>query len=975
MKPYSDLETRRPDDASGERGRDGFTLNFADGRGVISARDLRVNDAVVIDELELIIAELSFPFDMSDGVGSLMNYRHELGRLSVTVFADGLLSIPANSMRTTPPFRLWNLSFSGDHLVLLFHDEEGGGAGRSTADRSTARRSIALRLVPIVSDGRLEVLVDTPYAFGPVEGNLLGSALSAIENVFGIRLDGLIARIEDLPQRILLQALPQRGWRLPNDEEVRLVEFKLLEDRVTLLYEHRDSILKTGNSPVSVEGEAIRLETVKLKEELRIAEVGDRFALENRTEDARSAYADLLDRDPDNPSAIARAAMVDTAHPEFGKSSLSRAEIALKKFPKRRDLVAVLLQGAALLADTEQEAKLLGDILDNGDGPERLGAGIRLGTLIGQTDPKTAVSVFERVASIFRDDRNAILCLMEAAAKNRDRERVRRLLPRFLAQFTKSEDRAAAHATAGEVMLSLNDLDTALMHFETAHAQDSKNKRAAWGLAETLYRRKDYSRAVERFESLASSLEKAFDLSGSALALTRLADIWMEKDEPSLAVQRLSESLKLVPDQPERRFLLAKASWKMSNIGAAVKELEIVVRQSEAGGNRRLFADAVTMLAGLYLYELDEKEAARAAARRGLQAAEPALGCEEILRRALDRKIAEQDGDRTSFGTVGEVLELAADFIAVRDEKAALRILESGILLFPENVEIEDRLIEYSRKIKDVDRLYKALVSRMETVVSPRRRAEMEIELGNLSLLQKHDATAAACWFKSALDKVPSKEAETGLEAAVKKLKEKSAESRERFPSEQGEVPSPQDGAAFGALSGQDDALRAEQYLARLAGVDLAEHLARRQSPIDPNRLRRAAELFLAEGMAKRAKSVLETLYRETDAIDDLFLLADVLKQLEDFEILIGMLEERRNEDPRVDDRLKEELAMYTQHIRRQSINPNDADSTSLVASQRSTPRTDGMELPMDAPLPDLTEDEESLNEKLSDAFNQLRLK
>jgi tetratricopeptide (TPR) repeat protein len=450
-------------------------------------------------------------------------------------------------------------------------------------------------------------------------------------------------------------------------------------------------------------------------------------------------------------------------------------------------------------------------------------------------------------------------------------------------------------------------------------------------------------------------------MQGAAAALSRLADIWMEKDEPSLALQRLHESLRLLPDHFALRFRLAEMLVKLSNIGAAIKELEIVVRQSNDSADPQLFADAVTMLAGLYLYELDEPEAARVAARRGLLLQKPAAQCEDILRRALDRRSAKEDQIQTSFCTVGEVLDLASDYSAVHDDAAALRVLESGAGLFPENVELVDRLIDLSRKVKDVDRLYKALVDRMDTVVSLRRRAEMEIELGNLCLGIKNDPKAAACWFRSALDKVPSKDAENGLDAAVLKLKETSI--------------GPRQGADLEALLVHDDAHRAEQYLARLAGADLAEHLARKQSTLDPVRLRRAAELFIAEGMAERAKSVLETLYRETDVIDDLFLLVNVLKQLQEYEILIGMLEERRNEDPRVDERLKQELAVYTQLVKRQSFTPDESNIESMGDSHRSTPRTDGMEFPTDAPLPDLTEGEESLDEKLSNAFNRLRLK
>ncbi len=987
MKFSVDSNGGRPQNTAESSGPDGFTLHFADGRGSLFARELRINDAVVVNEIELAIAQISFPFDMSEGVGGLMHYRHSLERMSVTVFADGLQNVLEERMKADPRFRPWTLSFvegglSFGYVDLLLHE----GAVE-------ARRALCLRLIPTLSEGRFEVLIDVPIPFGPVEGNLVSAAMSALKTVFGVRPSGLIARLENLPRDILLHVLPKRGWRLPDDEGIQLSDFQLFEDRISFRYEHRDSISRADIPAPSIEDGEVKLETgepelyktappeqlktappgrldiAKLREELHTLKEVDRLILQNRPDEARRALAALIDRAPDNPSVIARSAILDATDRKLWKNSLHRTMLAAKRVHNRRDLTASCLHGFANSNDKEAEAEILRHLLDSGQGPQQLAAGIRLGWLLMSSDLKQAVSIFERTASLYRDDRTALLALMEAAAKNRDLERVRRLLPRFIAGYTASEDRALAHATVGEVMLTLGDVDTALSHFETACAVDPKNEKAAFGLAETLVRLKDYSRAAERLEVLASTLKTAGDLSGSATASARLADIWMEKDEPSLAIQRLSESIALDPGKPERRLALAKAAVKTANIGRAVKELEIAVRQAEAADDRRLFAESLTLLAGLYLYELDEPEAARAAARRGLSAKEPVRALEEILRRALDRRTAFEDGTRSPFGTPGEVLELAWDFLRVRDEKAAIRTLESGIAFFPESVEIEDKLIEYTRQTKDVDRLFKALTSRLETVVSPRRRAEMEIELGNLCLTQKNDAAAAACWFKSALDKVPLEAAESGLEAAISKLKEIS--STVSFG------PFQKDGGPLNLPPLDDESARAEQYLARLVGADLAEHLSRRQSAIDPERLRRAAALFLSEGMTERAKSVLETLYRETDAIDDLFLLVNVLKQLREYEVLIGMLEERRNEDPRVDERLKEELSAYTRMMRGFSVSPLDSVSEDPLDPERTTPRTDGMSLPMDTdpPMPDLTEDEESLNEKLSFAFNQLRLK
>ena len=160
----------------------------------------------------------------------------------------------------------------------------------------------------------------------------------------------------------------------------------------------------------------------------------------------------------------------------------------------------------------------------------------------------------------------------------------------------------------------------------------------------------------------------------------------------------------------------------------------------------------------------------------------------------------------------------------------------------------------------------------------------------------------------------------------------------------------------------------------------LAEYLCTRTTPFDRDRFRRGASLFTSAGLHERAAAVLEMLYDETDAIDDLFLLAEAFRRTGKHEVLISMLEERRNEDPRIDTLLKQELAVYSELLKRRSMNSDDSfatDGVITVDPNRSTPDSSGLLLPLstDAPLPELSTDEESLDEKISSAFHRLRIK
>jgi tetratricopeptide (TPR) repeat protein len=112
----------------------------------------------------------------------------------------------------------------------------------------------------------------------------------------------------------------------------------------------------------------------------------------------------------------------------------------------------------------------------------------------------------------------------------------------------------------------------------------------------------------------------------------------------------------------------------------------------------------------------------------------------------------------------------------------------------------------------------------------------------------------------------------------------------------------------------------------------LIEH---RQGEGDPERLRRAAELFSEVGEAERTASILESLYRETDAIEDLVLLADALKSRGRMDKLIDILEEKSDSDSRIARMLHQELAVYSAQFEDQRV---VSDTPEAVESSRETP-------------------------------------
>lgn len=1050
----------------------GFTLSFSEDRGLLSTNDLYIDDIAVVEKLDLLIPQPSFPLDMSDGIESLRHRRHELGRFRLTILAGGLERALKERLQTSGLFTLWAIAFEEDHLSVLL------------TEGATDGYAFSLRLLPTPTETGFNLLIDSPTAYGPSTRNLLDTAASAVEALFGIRPQGLHILLPNLVHSALIRVLPDRGWRLPNDTEKQLTDVRISADRIVFQYTHPDLAVATDASDRKQRSE--KLETLKTKEESRITEIGDNFVTAGNLEDARRFYTKLLDRDPDAAFAAARVAMLDVVHADTRETAVSLIENALSYAPKRRDLNAVLLHGAAIFKDAEKEKKALETILDHGNSCERMAAGVRLGRMLLDDAPETAVSILERVANIRRNDKTALDALMHAVVVVKDLERLSRLIPRRIAAETTPEGRAEAHAFVGGILLTLNEVHDAAVHFEKAVLADPKNLAAAWGQAEALCLLGDTTRAIERFESLTTRLHALGDKRGASNAAARLADIWLEKNELSLAVQRLVESIESAPDRPDRRLRLAEVWMNTDRPEASAMEIETALKLLGETPNAALEASALVTLSGIYLYDLNDLEAARTTARRGIQRTPSVEGCKDILRRVLERKGHAQDA-AGQFDTPGDVLETAHDFRDLGETRTAIQMLEKGVTQFPENMEIADAIIELCRQDGAREQLYLSLIERIETVGSPRRRAEMEVELGNLCLTDKENPSAAICWFRSALEKVPSRDAETGIAAAAKMLQgqaeqllaDGNAEAADMIFAAVQEDTGGTDAyadrlanaeaalaggdlttaamlsaalslapretriraaivtagvlAAEGrteravqlleqAVSGQVDSGKrllyigavkinathladpeaAAEFLQRVVksnpkdeeadtalmellslGADrvrLAEYLAVKRTPFNQERFRRAAELFKESGLNERAAVVLETLYRETDAIDDLFILAELLRKIGNHEVLIGMLEERRNEDPRVDEMLKRDLAVYADLLKYRSIDadePYPQNGLVTIDPERATPNTSGLLLPIstDAPLPELSADDKSLDEKLSSAFNRLRIK
>ena len=1045
---------------------DRFSLSFKAGTGILSSGEVRINDLCTVEGLQLLMPDVVFPLNLPEGVFGLRHRRHLLGRLDLTIYIDPLEDLLRVQLQPHDFYDLWRLSSEEGFLQILMVNN---------ADETPV--PFSFRLYPKSNGPGMEFTIEDIVSFGPLKSSLLGSAAGALEAITGVRADGFTIQLPGILREILFYTLPEKGWRLPDDSEVRLSNIAFFPDRIQLSFIHPQMMERPSLPIIEADKPQSRLLT---EAEFRITETGDRLVTENQPDKARAIFARLLDRDPGSPFAAARIGMLDILDADRRESVSSMLDTARRHHPERLDLLAPLLQGAALYNEQDKEIRLLHTLSDLGVPLEQLAANIRLGEIHLNSAPKKAMAALEQALSIRREDTRALRILIKAAAKLKDQPRVERLIPRLIAAYPKGPKRAEAHVAAGQFYLDMAIPKEALAHFERAELFAPETDGPLFGMAEASRMMGDLDHAIRHLDRLERLLiEKGRDRA-AADVLADLGEVWLEKGEMGLAILRFTASLELAPDHPERRLRLALLLNLSGRPAEAAQELERVMRSESAVKTAPWFGDAAVALAELYLFELSDPDAARHWARQAAAIDDKRQQALKLINRAIEKSQLET-ADNVSNLSPQQIRRLADDLILTERTEQALLVLEQGMIEFPENVELADRLITESRRAGDYRRLKFALSERIDSVVSKGRRAAMAEELGQLELNIFKNPASAICSFRDALEKKKSNIAEAGLKKALDILYEQANGLLEAGDFEaadtlfeviqkdfdetdplflqlkeaeqallNGKLQEAMDIAVSLKKTRREIRIRAAMVIAEvhrargmkkeaivvleeaatplstedatplyLMAIDispkhiedrervlttlrlyqsndkpdsdvdqamikllaitknkyaLAEHLFNtRHTYKNPERLRRAARLYEEADKQARATRALEIVYRETETIEDLILLADALRKSERFDLLIGILEERRTTDARVEQMLKQELASYAIHLQHQSELTEDPPTRSDSSS--TPPPVDGDRelLGKGGILED--DDDLDLNKRLSVAFDLARKK
>ncbi|MFO8074115.1 MAG: tetratricopeptide repeat protein [Polyangia bacterium] len=742
---------------------DGFSLHFSGGRGILRLQGERVSQAASVDLLELAIPSISFPFDVTAGVRGLRSRRLSLARMVVSLGLDELEKLLGARARPGSWIGESKLAFEREFVsVLSSYGPEGG------------RVPFSFRLLPSTGERVPSLLIDDARAYGPLPAPLLVAVLACIGELRGAEIDGLELRPPDPVKSALIEILPRRGWRLPDHGSVILHRLELVADRAELDY--RDAELARSTQDES--RREIGIARLRKLEEARLTRPGDDRLARGEPQDARKAYARLLEQEPDNAIVAERLAMIDAVSPDLRESARALAMEAFERDESQNGLLAVLAQIGALSGDAAGEVRFLEQLFERGCALERLAAGLRIGRLLSESDPAAAADWLDRALAARRDDPDALLELVRTRAALGESETVERLIQRWIAIHKSPGTRGEAHGRAGRIMLEeLGDAERAVRHFERATLANPDDLSFAWGLADALARSGEAERAISGYERLERRCEERGDTAGAARACASIADAWARGGEPRLAVPRYRKAIEIGPRVPERLRRLAGALEACGRHAEAANVLEQSLRGGESVEDGFHRGMAALELARIYLEELEAPAAAEpwlAEASRHEESAEGAqrthLGLLERqgrwaeLTEELERVLAEEP-------TADTVLALARARIEAGAFSAALSTLEAARERFPRRLEIVDELIRASRGAGEKARLRGLLLERLDSVDDPETRSEMAAEIGTLELDDFQNPGAAVGWLRGALESRPELvEARRALVDALRRL-------------------------------------------------------------------------------------------------------------------------------------------------------------------------------------------------------------
>lgn len=468
IRRYDDPSTHAPPasqgDAEATARADGFSLQFSAGRGLLTLREQRLPHGLVVNSLTMAIADIAFPFDISQGIGGLRHRRHQLHALEATLSFDDAHDWLARQV----PGTIWNdacqMSFEPEGVALLLSPRSDAAAG-----------ALSLRLVPQCHGSELCVRIEEPRAYGPVSEPLLDAAAQRVEALLGVSVTDMSFALPNLLHHCLMHALAPKGWRLPDTANTALDAVHIAPEALRLVYRAAHA------PPAPVSTPASKRETEPQSTRDTLAVMAHRAALDGDAASELNFLHRLLPHS--NPlETLGAARRVAHLHPLADPEHIAAFwQQALAQTPKAPQLLWAAIEAHARLADAPAVHRLLPQWLaQQQTDAARQDAHLRAGQLLLThfNDGAGAQPHFEQVLQWHPDDDDATWGLAQSLAQQPGDAHATKqavsLYEKWQARAIQAGDnRNAARAAVAlaDLWFDNGELELALTHYADALAR------------------------------------------------------------------------------------------------------------------------------------------------------------------------------------------------------------------------------------------------------------------------------------------------------------------------------------------------------------------------------------------------------------------------------------------------------------------------------------------------------------------------
>jgi tetratricopeptide (TPR) repeat protein len=700
----------------------GFSLSLASGKGRLGLSARTFRDLITIEQLELEIPGLRFPFDVTGGPA---RFQHRRCALATARFAIDEARL-STWLRGRPGLK--ELGLTIDELRL--ESELLVLAGTVRTGDCAAELLAKAELVP-AGGPRVALSLCELRLFGyvPIAAPELGArllALVASGSPKAVELDGATDLVTNPAQLVLQKLLPEHGWRAPDTRAVAVEHARVRPGRIEITY---------GASAHASPAASARFGWVH-EGKARYRELEALIAAGEAAE-AYAGYRRELAPSGHHPFVIARTLELSCAQLFLHEEAQREAEAALLRRPDFAPALAALAQIADACGDAKTRAERLAELAQAYANAGETEDAARVRRLAGDAfltcDPEHATQLYEQALAIRpRDPRllDALAVRYAAEARHDD-------LERLLEQRLNFE---SAPAIAVPIRLALARLVLARggapkrARAELERAIEHSDDPEVWDtLAEALAAEGNPARALAAADRAARIYEDRQDRGASVRALTRAADAAAASGDLDGARERLTRASAHAPGDAEvlihlgrleevsERLVAAQAAYRLAvaHSGGAERALaltalgRVLERAGEPDLARARLAEALTLaepieavirLAKLHERNADWDQAAALWARA--QAAEPARASEHALarghalrqagrlaeaERALEEAAAEPAGAKAALRALGELL-------AARGDEGARRRALERLLALERDPEALLALAELDRK-------------------------------------------------------------------------------------------------------------------------------------------------------------------------------------------------------------------------------------------------------------------------------------